>query len=161
MRIRCAPLLLALGAACGAWSNSASAQMFHLYLNCEGDITANGRKMKARIDLAMRDNNLTALIQNSNVLPVGERMKYVPTQQAYTIVYRAPLRGSAVYRSWYGGPLFVWYPALDRLAYIRMAIDRQTGELTGDILNIQDEVLASLALDCEPSTDEQQPAPRF
>lgn len=161
MRKYGAACLLALGLGGGAWSGEASAQLFHLYLNCEGSVIADGRKMDARIDLAMRDNNQIALIQNSNVLPVGEALKYVPTQQAYTMVYRAPLRGTAVFRSWYGWPLFVWYPALNKLAYIRIAIDRQSGELNGDILNARDEVLASLELDCEPSTAEQQPAPRF
>lgn len=139
----------------------AAAQMFHLYLNCAGKVLAQGRSKTARIDLAMRDNNQTALIQDSDVLPIGERLRYVPTRQAYTMVYRAPLYGTVGAHDWYGWPLFVWYPDLRRLTHIRLVVDRQTGRLTGAIHNAQDEVLASLDLNCQPSNDDDQPASRF
>lgn len=166
MRLTAVVATLSLGGSLALWTAPASAQLFHLYLDCKGDVVSHDSRAKRRplaghLRLALRDNNQLALIQDSNVLPIGEAMHYVPTQQAYTMVYRAPLRGSAVFRTWSGWPIFVWYPALDRLDTIRLAIDRQSGELSGDLLNAGDESLASLEMTCVPSSDADQPAPRF
>ena len=105
----------------------AQAQMFHLYLQCQGSIVAGlqpgaaaglaaeaplatraveappesasdkndndpnvqartravrgaAKRGTAHLELALRDNNMSAFVQRSNVLPTGERMKYVATQ---------------------------------------------------------------------------------
>jgi len=44
---------------------------------------------------------------------------------------------------------------------VRLAIDRQTGQLTGQMLNVEQDVLGTLAMQCTPSRDEDQPQPRF
>ena len=50
----------------------------------------------AYLYLALRDNNMTAFVQRSNVLPVGERMKYVATDAYYAATYQ-PQRGGKVF----------------------------------------------------------------
>lgn len=104
----------------------ASAWEFHLYLQCAGQLVAGDQATDADLDLALRGNNQTALVQKSNLLPVGERMSYVPTQLAYAITYKTPPKGSAVYRVWFGGYYIfkTWYPDLQRLAATRLSIDR-------------------------------------
>lgn len=142
-------------------AQAASAQEFNLYLGCTGNALAGGKTRQVYLDLAMRDNNETALIQRSNVLPMGERLKYTASPMAYTLVYKAPVPGSKVFYDWYRGALFTWNPDLKRLAAIRLAIDRQTAELEGEILNAQDQVLGTLEMKCEPRTMESMPQPRF
>ena len=63
---------LVLGLAC----TSAWAAEFNLFLSCSGKLSAGGKSKAATLDLAMRDNNETALIQRSNVMPVGERLHH-------------------------------------------------------------------------------------
>lgn len=155
LRAALAALLLAGGA------GPAAAQMFHLYLYCKGEIRAGGKSTPAHLDLALRDNNLTALIQRSNVLPVGERMKYVPTNSHYTMVYQTPVHSSVVYAGWYRYAIFTWYPAFDKLAQTRLSIDRQSGELEGEMVALHDELLGRFRMSCEPKKEEDAPAPRF
>lgn len=152
---------LLAAAALGVGAAPASAQMFHLYLYCKGQIQAGGKSTPAHLDLALRDNNQTALIQRSNVLPVGERMKYVPTNSHYTMVYQTPLRSSVVYAGWYRYAIFSWYPAFDKLALTRLSIDRQSGDLEGEMIAPQDELLGRFRMNCEPKKEEDAPAPRF
>lgn len=139
----------------------AQAQEFNLYLACKGNVEAGKQQRGASLDLAFRDNNETALIQRSNVLPMGERMKYKASPMTYTMVYRAPVAGSKTFYDWYRGALFTWHPDLKRLAYIRLAIDRQSGDLEGEILNADEQPLGTLQMHCEPRTMEDMPTPKF
>jgi hypothetical protein len=138
-----------------------SAEYFSLYLKCEGAVTAGKKKTKTHLDLALRDNNETALIQRSNVLPVGEKMRYEVSPATYSMRYHAPGVGSRVYYDWYRGYLFDWNPYLKRLAVIRLSIDRQTGRLDGEILNNVDEVLARIGMECEAVSQDELPEPKF
>ena len=138
-----------------------SADYFSLYLKCEGMVSSGKAKTKAHVDLAFRDNNYSALIQRSNILPVGEKMSYEVSPAAYSMTYRAPGAHERVYYDWYRGYLFSWNPSLKRLALIRLSIDRQTGKLAGDILNNQDSTLARISMDCESISQEELPEPKF
>lgn len=145
-----------LGGAVPSW-----AAEFHLYLDCQGKVASRGQAYEANLLLAMRDNNNTALIQKSNVLPVGERLKYVASELSYTLTYRTPGVRSRVYMDWMRGGLFIWQPDLKKLAETRLTIDRQTGELRGDLINVEGEMLGNLKMACEPRSPEDMPAPRF
>ncbi|KNZ32766.1 MAG: hypothetical protein AD742_10200 [Methylibium sp. NZG] len=144
-------------------SAPATAAEFHLYLKCSGKLSSSAAKATpAKLDLALRDNNLTALVQNSDVLPVGERMKYVATEQAYTMQLRTPVWGTqGVYGNWFSGLVFVWHPDLKKLAMTRLSIDRQTAELEGEMLNIEGNVLGKLRMKCTPTSMDDVPAPKF
>ncbi len=183
---------------------AAQAQMFHLILQCEGQLAAglvSGGKLpapgatprsvdapvadsgsdknvgdenlqvrakavrsaakrgNAQLELALRDNNMTAFVQRSNVLPTGERMKYVATQTHYTAVY-APASG-AVSVEGRNNWLLSFHQPFQKLMGARFAIDRQTGVLEGDLVGPAGEVLGLLEMQCEPKKDGQGPAPRF
>jgi len=197
---RASLVALALAAAVPA----ASAQMFHLYLDCKGTVSAGGEPIKRSIDrglsekaeevagegkgddradanarmrstmrsmpvvksdgayiyLAMRDNNMTALVQRSNVLPVGERMKYTATDSYYAATYQ-PQRGGKLFMDFKGTQLFKWYPPFEKLAATRVSIDRQTGELEGEMVGPEGEVLGRMDMTCTPKKDGEGPAPRF
>jgi len=195
------------GVVLGTAASPASAQMFHLYLECRGTVSAGGEPIKRGIDrgltdkaeesathtggeksddrsdanarmrttlravpviksdgahlsLALRDNNMTAFVQRSNVLPMGERMKYVATNSHYTATYM-PQRGGKVFLDFKGTALFKWYPPFEKLAATRVAIDRQTGELEGEMVGPEGEVLGRMDMNCEPKKDGEGPAPRF
>lgn len=139
----------------------ANADYFGLYLQCEGKVSSAKGKKDARIDLALRDNNQTALIQQSNVLPVGEKMNYEVSPATYSMTYRAPGVRTRVYYDWLRGQLFVWDPSLQRLAAVRLSIDRQTGKLDGQLLNSDERRLASISMDCQPISPEDLPKPKF
>lgn len=139
----------------------ASAAEFHLYLNCKGKLSAGGKGKAATLDLAMRDNNTTALIQKSNVLPVGERLRYKASQVSYTMLYKLPLPGTVYYNDWVRGQWIVWQPNLKKLATIRLSIDRQSGELEGELLDHDDKLLGNLEMECEPQSMDEVPEPRF
>ncbi len=140
----------------------AGAAEFHLYLKCTGKLSSSAKATPAHLNLAMRDNNLTALVQKSDVLPVGERMKYVATEQAYTMQLRTPVYGThGAYYDWFRGVLFVWHPDLKKLAMTRLSIDRQTGGLEGELLNIEGNVLGRLRMECTPQSMDDVPAPKF
>jgi hypothetical protein len=160
--------LLSVGVATAALASPlaiapATAAEFHLYLKCTGKLSSSAAKATpAKLDLALRDNNLTALVQNSDVLPVGERMKYVATEQAYTMQLRTPVWGTrGAYYNWFSGVLFVWHPDLKKLAMTRLSIDRQTAELEGELLNIEGNVLGKLRMKCNPTSMDDVPAPKF
>ena len=144
------------------WCTHAYAAEFHLYLKCSGTLSSSAKPTPAQLELAMRDNNLTALIQKSDVLPVGERLKYVATEQAYAMQMRTPVYGTqGVYYNWFTGPIFVWHPDLRKLALTRISIDRQTAVLDGEMLNIAGNVLARLRMTCTPQSMDDVPAPKF
>ena len=153
--------VFAIGAALLGAPSSASADYFSLYLRCEGQVTSSVGKSGANLDLALRDNNQSALIQQSNVLPVGEKLKYEVSPATYSMTYRAPAARTQVYYDWYRGKLFAWDPSLKRLAYIRMSIDRQTGNLQGDIRNSDDQSLARIGMTCQKADPASLPAPKF
>ena len=198
-----AGLLLAQAlAAPAAW-----AQIFHLYLDCRGTLSAGGEPIKRAIEaglgekgedtrtstggdksedrsdanarvrttgatpvvkrsdgaflyLALRDNNMTAFVQRSNVLPVGERMKYTATDSHYAATYQ-PQRGGKVFADWRGTWMFTWYPPFEKIAATRVAIDRQTGELEGEMVGPGGEIIGRIDMTCQPRKDGEGPAPRF
>ena len=193
--------LLSLGTA------PASAQMYHLYLQCQGHVFAGappataptkgdlGQPLRveadfvavaekndgsddenskvrfvalskrsaksgdANLELALRDNNMTALVQRSNVLPTGERMKYAATQTHYTVAF-TPSTGQAT-MDWRGSWLFSWHPPFQKLAGARISIDRQTGRLEGEIVGPAGEAMGLMDMQCEPKKAGEGPAPRF
>lgn len=140
---------------------NASAAEFNLFLSCSGKLNAGGKSKAASLDLAMRDNNETALIQRSNVLPVGERLHYKASPMAYSMVYKLPQPGTHIYRDWMGSSWVIWQPNLKRLATIRLSVDRQTAELEGELLDFNDDSLGTLAMDCKPTTMDEMPEPKF
>lgn len=142
-------------------AGQASAAEFSLYLSCEGKLSAGKKSKAATLDLAMRDNNTTALIQKSNVLPVGERLRYKASQVSYTLLYKLPLPGTEYYNDWVRGQWIVWQPNLKKLATIRLSIDRQSGDLEGELLDHNDTSLGTLAMECEPQSMDEVPEPRF
>jgi hypothetical protein len=152
-----------LVAACLALAASgiARAEYFSLYLRCEGEVTSDAGRTGANLDVAMRDNNQSALIQQSNVLPVGEKLKYEVSPATYSMTYRSPQARTKLYYDWYRGRLFTWDPNLKRLAYIRLSIDRQTGNLEGDIRNSDDQPLARIGMKCNKVDPSNLPAPKF
>lgn len=198
-----APLRPLCGLLLAGASLAAQAQMFHLILQCDGQLAAglvSGGKLpepgatpravetpaadssdknsgdenlqvrakavrsaakrgNAHLELALRDNNMTAFVQRSNVLPTGERMKYVATQTHYTAVY-APASGAISVQGrndW----LLSFHPPFQKMMGARFAIDRQTGALEGDLVGPGGEVLGLLDMQCEPKKDGHGPAPRF
>lgn len=153
----------ALALVIGLWlpAAAATAAEFHLYLQCQGKVASKGKAHDAHLHLALRDNNLSALIQKSNVLPVGERLKYVASEQSYTLTYRTPQARSRVAVDWFSGQLFVWLPDLKRVAETRLSIDRQTAELQGELLNADGDLLGNLRMDCRPVKSDELPAPKF
>jgi len=153
--------LLSIGCALLGAPSIASADYFSLYLRCQGQVTSSAGKNAANLDLAMRDNNQSALIQQSNVLPVGEKLKYEVSPATYSMTYRAPAARTQLYYDWYRGQLFAWDPSLKRLAYIRLSIDRQTGNLQGDIRNSDDQSLARIGMTCQKADPASLPAPKF
>lgn len=153
--------LLTLVLAAGAVALPARAAEFHLYLLCVGKVASKGVAHDAQLHLALRDNNMTALIQKSNVLPVGERMKYAASNTSYTMTFRTPAARTRIYADWFGTQLFVWLPDLKRLAETRLSVDRQTAELRGELLNADGDVLGNLKMQCEPKAHEDMPAPKF
>lgn len=150
-----------LFAALFAIPDISSADYFSLYLKCDGVVSSRQGKTKSHVDLALRDNNETALIQRSNVLPVGGKMKYEISPATYSMTYYSPGARTQLYYDWYQGYLFKWDPNLKRLALIRLSIDRQSGQLDGDILNSQDESLARISMACEAVSPEDLPEPKF
>jgi hypothetical protein len=150
---------LLLGAA--SLAQTASAAEFNLFLSCAGELSAGGKTKPATLDLAMRDNNETALIQRSNVMPVGERLHYKASPMAYSMVYQLGTPGSHFYRDWMGGVWVVWQPNLKRLATIRLSVDRQTGELEGELLDFNDDSLGTIAMACRPVKMDEMPEPKF
>ena len=149
-------LLLAAG--------SVPAQEYSRFLTCGGVVTtAQGETRDANADFALRYSGRRALVQRSNVLPAGEVMDYVPTPANYSMVYRLAPVGVRVLTlpGWLQTSALVFLPNLQRLNQVRLSINRQTGELQGTLLNEQDEVLATLSMDCASRSEEELGAPKF
>lgn len=137
------------------------AQEFGVYLACVGQVRAGGRAMPAHIDLALRRNSQLALIQRSDVLPVGERMKLDISPGFYSMVYAVPLRSSTVWVDWIRGRVFVWNPDLLKLQSVRLSVDRQTADLEGEMRDGAGVQLAQLAMHCDPKDNNTVPEPKF
>lgn len=199
-------LALGLGLAPGA---PARAQMYHLYLQCQGTVaagpgaatpadtglttrgaTAGGapadsdkndknsadadenvqartrsvrsaaKRGDAQLDLALRDNNMSMLVERSNVLPTGQRLSYQATQTQYIATFLPQMAGAG-FRKWGEGWLFGWYPPFQKMTAARFAISRQSGVLEGEIVGPGGEVLGLIDMQCEPRRNEDAPAPRF
>jgi len=158
--LRCAVVCLA--AATGSITPSpVDAQEFGVYLACAGKLYAQGRAMPAHLDLALRRNSQLALIQRSDVLPVGERMKMQITPAFYSMEYAAPLRSSTVWYDWIRGTVFVWDPDLLKLQSVRLSVDRQTAALEGEMRDGAGVQLARLAMRCDPKNNDTVPEPKF
>ena len=151
-----ATLLATVGAAAPV-----SAADFFLYLQCQGKVSAGGKSTPAHVDLALRDNNTTALIQKSNTLPVGQRLKYDVSPATYSMTYHVRSTGTTVLHDWWRGTLFIWQPNLKQVTTVRLSIDRQAGDLEGEMLNAEGSVLATLAMRCEAIDEATLPPPKF
>lgn len=154
-------LLVAALAAASLAPLATTAAEFHLYLNCSGTFSGRGKTSPVDLNLAMRDNNLTALIQRSNFMPVGERMRYVASEMAYTMTFQTPQPGTRVYQNFFGGPILILYPDPSRVAATRLSVDRQTGGLDGELVNAQGQRLANFRMACTPTSMDDVPAPKF
>lgn len=152
---------LAVGAALLVLAGAAQAQIFHLYLLCSGEVQVQGKTRPAHVDLALRDNNMTALIQRSNVLPVGDRLKYEASPALYSMVAKAPSPGSVLFHDWVRGEVLVWAPGLKQLQTVRLSVDRQTAELEGEMLDGKGDLMGRLRMRCTPKTNDDIPAPKF
>ena len=138
-----------------------AAQEFGVYLACAGELHAGNRAMPAHLDLALRRNSQLALIERSDVMPVGERMKLEITPAFYSMVYTAPLRNSTVWYDWIRGAMFVWDPDLLKLHLVRLSVDRQTAALEGEMRDGAGTQLATLAMHCDPKDNNTVPEPKF
>jgi hypothetical protein len=137
------------------------AQEYGVYLNCTGQVQAGGKSRSASLDLALRRNSSLAMIQRSDVLPVGDKMKLEITPTFYSMVLRAPVPSSASYYDWMRGTLIVWSPVFRELQTVRISVDRQTAALEGDMRDINDRSLGRLKMRCKPSDNESAPEPKF
>ena len=158
--LRCAALA---AWALGALAGSAGAQEYSRFLSCNGSFVADDRQREAHAELALRYNNRTALIQGSNVLPVGEILHYVPTPASYSMTYLLRRQGTQVLvvPGWFQNTILVAYPNLKRLNQIRMSVNRQNGVLEGKMLNEQDELLGAFTMQCKSVTEKDVEAPKF
>lgn len=145
----------------GLHSAPAGAEEFGVYLACAGKVEAGRRSMPAHLDLALRRNSQLALIQRSDVLPVGERMKMEISPTFYSMVYAAPIRTSTVWYDWIRGTMFVWDPDLLKLQSVRLSVDRQTADLEGELRDGAGVQLATLAMHCDPKNNNTVPEPKF
>jgi hypothetical protein len=154
---------LASGLLACACMSAAHGQEFSRFLQCEGLFAHGDKSVPAHADFALRFNNRTALIQRSNVLPVGERLSYVPSPATYSMTYRLRPQGTqvVVVPGWFANTILVAYPDLQRLNQIRLSIDRQTGGLEGNLLNEHDELLGSFKMQCRSRSEEEIGAPKF
>lgn len=137
------------------------AQEYGVYLACSGKLLAGSRAMPAHLDLALRRNSQLAMIQRSDVMPVGERMKLEITPAFYSMVYATPMRSSTVWYDWIRGTMFVWDPDLLKLQSVRLSVDRQTAALEGEMRDGAGVQLARLAMRCDPKNNDTVPEPKF
>jgi hypothetical protein len=161
MSARSASARLLVFAAAALAAAPGAAQEFGVYLKCSGQVHAGTRARSAHLDLALRRNSSLALIQSSDVLPVGDRMKLEITPGFYSMVFHAPARNSAVYYDWIRGTMFVWSPILRELQTVRISVDRQSAALEGDMRDINDHSIGNLRMRCTPSNNDTAPEPKF
>lgn len=189
---------------------AAQAQMYHLYLFCDGTVAAGpgaksptetavtprassdtrsasagadtsdknraepdensqararavrsaAKRGDAQLELALRDNNMSMLVQRSNVLPTGQKFSYQATATHYTASYLPHQTGTAsrdLSNQW----MLNWYPPFQKMQAARFSIDRQTGVLEGDIVGPDGALLGLIDMQCEPRRPEDAPRPRF
>jgi hypothetical protein len=153
----------AIALALAAAASAAAAQEYSRFLSCAGTFTAEEKQREAHVDFALRYNNRTALIQGSNVLPVGEVLSYVPTPASYSMTYLLRPRGTqvVVVPGWFQNTLLVAYPNLKRLNQIRLSLNRQSGVLEGKMLNEEDELLGAFTMQCKSMSEQDVGAPKF
>lgn len=151
-----AGLLVALGAAAPV-----AAQEFGVYLNCGGRVEAGGKVRTSQLDLALRRNSGLAMVQRSDILPAGQKLRLEITPQFYTMVFDAPRAGSVIWHDWLRGALLVWNPDLHKLHTIRMSVDRQTAALQGELRDGAGRELGRLQMRCEPRDNDTVAAPKF
>jgi hypothetical protein len=101
-----------------------TAQEYGVYLSCSGQVQAGGRSRMLTSIWPCGRNSSLALIQRSDVLPVGDKMKLDITPAFYSMVFRAPVPTSASYYDWIRGTLIVWSPVC---ASCRRCAYRSTG----------------------------------
>jgi hypothetical protein len=142
-------------------ATSVSAQEYGVYLLCKGRVEVKGRALTGHVDLALRRNSQTALIQSSDILPVGKKMDLQITPQFYTMDISLPTQGSTAFYDWLRGRLVVWDPDLKRLSVVRLSVNRQNGKLEADMLNGAGVSLGRLRMTCDPSDNESVPEPKF
>ena len=143
---------------------AATAQEYSRFLSCTGTFSADdGKEREAHADFGLRYNNRTAMIQGSNVLPVGEVLHYLPTPTNYTMTYLLRRHGTSVLAmpGWFQSTVLVAYPNLKRLNQIRLSLNRQSGVLEGKMLNEEDEVLGGFTMRCASQSGQEVEAPRF
>ena len=133
----------------------AAAQEYSRFLGCAGTFVADSKPREAYIDLALRINSRKALIQGSNVLPVGEILDFVPTPANYSMTYLLRPRGTKVLTvpGWFQNTILIFYPDLQRLNQIRLSVNRQSGVLEGKMLNEDDEMLGAFTLQCRSQSE--------
>jgi hypothetical protein len=156
LRLAGAALFCALGAA-----RPGAAQEFGVYLNCSGRVEAGGQVRGAQLDLALRRNSALAMIQSSDILPAGQKLRLEITPQFYTMVFDAPRAGSVIWHDWLRGALLVWSPDLHKLHTIRMSVDRQSAALQGELRDGAGRSLGRLQMRCEPRDNDTVAQPRF
>jgi hypothetical protein len=146
-----------------AASGAAAGQEYSRFLSCAGNFTAEGRQQAAHADFALRYNNRTALIQGSNILPVGEVLHYVPTPAHYSMTYLLRPQGTKVFvvPGWFHSTILITYANLKGLNQIKLSLNRQTGVLEGKMLNEEDELLAAFQMQCESQTEQDVVSPKF
>ncbi len=123
-------------------------------------VRSAAKRGDAHLELALRDNNMSMLVQRSNVLPMGQRLKYEATPTHYTATFLPQMAGAG-FRKWGEGWLFGWYPPFQKMTAARLAIDRSSGVLEGEIIGPGGEVLGLIDMQCDPRRHEDAPAPRF
>lgn len=123
-------------------------------------VRSAAKRGDASLDLALRDNNMSMLVQRSNVLPTGQRLRYQATPSHYTATF-VPQQAAAAWREWNEGWMLTWYPPFQRMAATRFSIDRQTGVLEGEVVGPAGEVLGLIDMQCEPRRHDEQAAPKF
>lgn len=138
-----------------------TAQEFGVYLTCKGRVESAGKNMASHVDLALRRNSQLAMIESSDILPSGEKMRLEITPQFYTMTFRAPPQGSVVFYDWLRGRLLVWSPGLQKLQTIRISVDRQSAALEGDMRNAAGASVGHLKMHCEPKNNETAQEPKF
>ena len=112
----------------------AQAAEFHLYVKCKGTLSASGQSKPAHLDQTPTD---------------------------YTMVYQLRQPGTHYYHDWLNGTWVVWQPNLKRLATIRLAIDRQEGELEGELLDFDDDLIGTMKMTCDKVDPDELPEPKF
>ena len=143
--------------------SSAQAQEFSRYLSCTGSFSADGQRRDAHADFALRFNGRTALVQSSNILPVGERLPYVATPANYSMAWRLRPQGTQVLvvPGWFQSTILVAHPNLRRLNQIRLSINRQDGGLEGTMLNEEEVPLAAFNMQCRSHSESDLGTPKF